>query len=198
MDKKMLGSIVLILVVIGGLLAFINKKPIVPNNPVTNSDTKTYSNTDISFEYPALLSLKEDGNKVTLSHSVPYKHPDPCDFKGDAPELDKLTDFSTTFTVVAKNLKDTQADNFVWQYESVKVGSLDGYKGESGIEGCGLHTYIFPISQYKTLVVKRPYVTEFNPIIADYQKYLNLPNVILPAQADEYFSKILLSLKFVK
>jgi hypothetical protein len=112
--------------------------------------------------------------------------------------MDKLFDFSVTITVYNKNLADTEKDNFVWSYEKFDVGSLYGFKGEVGMEGCGSYIYLFPISENKTLVVRRPYVTEFNPIISDYQKYLALPGIINPTQEENYFNQILSTFKFTE
>lgn len=173
-------------------------------NSPTSTETanrKTYSNEKYGFEfkYPSLLSVKQEGGEtITLNHSIAYKHNDPCDFKGDALPLERLTDFSASFTVSSKNLEDTKQDNFVWSYDKFEVGSLVGLKGESGVEGCGRYTYLFPISDANTMVIQRAYITEFNSIIADYQSYLALPGIVTPDQAEEFFVQILSTLKFSK
>lgn len=169
-------------------------------SPDETAGWKTYTNTQygFTFQYPSIISVKQDGESITLSHSVAYTHPNPCDFKGDAPPMDKLSDFGVSITVSNKNLADTKKDSFVWSYDKFNVGFLSGFKGESGIEGCGLYTYLFPISENSTLVIKRAYVTEFKPIISDYQKYLALPGIINPAQEEEYFTKILSTFKFIR
>ncbi len=190
------------------------QQPTVQNNPVnlpvqktpvssqTNtSGWKKYSDTSLSFEYSALISAKQDGGTITLSHSVAYKHPNPCDFKGDAPPLDRLGDFGVSLKVVNQNLKDfVQSSAYPgWDYVSKNpftFGSFSGYKVSSGVEGCGEDIYYLTISSTQTLVIHRGYVAEFNSINGDYQTYLNLPGIISPSKGEEYFNHILSTLKF--
>jgi len=199
--------VVTVVVLFGGVFAWqyftAKTQPIAITQQTQNQTNqtagwKTYTDTQsgVSFMYPPIFSLKQDGANIILGHSINYTHPNPCDFKGDALPLDKLSDFGVTIAVSNKNLSDTEKDNFVWNYDKFNVGSLNGLKGESGIEGCGQYTYLFPISENSTLVIKRAYITEFKPIISDYQKYLALPGIINPAQEEEYFTKIISTFKF--
>jgi hypothetical protein len=173
---------------------------------------KVYNGSSFGFEYPKIISLSQQGEKILLNHSINYQHPNPCDFKGDAPQLDKLTDFNVSLMVSNKNLKDTVDANessdmiknsfkgatvelspgFI---DSFNTGSLTGYRITAGIEGCGMYTYYFSIAQDKTLVVTRSFISEFLPINADSQKYLSLPGIITPTQEEEFFNKILASFK---
>ncbi|MDZ4299374.1 MAG: hypothetical protein U1A26_00490, partial [Candidatus Sungbacteria bacterium] len=75
-------------------------------SPTATSGWKKYSGAALEFEYPSLISVKQDGETVVLSHSIAYKHTDPCDFKGDTdtPPLDKLSDFGVSIMVSNKNL----------------------------------------------------------------------------------------------
>ncbi|MFA6295679.1 MAG: hypothetical protein WC666_04700 [Candidatus Paceibacterota bacterium] len=208
--------IIALLFVGGGMYIYKNNKAKVPviadNTGIQQSDQvlqktikpeiNTYSDASVSFEYPSSLLVKPQGETVTLNHSIAYKHSDPCDFKGDAPPLERLSDFSVSIKVVNKNLKElVQSSSYPgWDYVSknpFKSGSLNGYKIMSGVEGCGEYIYYLTISPTKTLVINRAIVTEFEPIIAEYQTNLNLPGIISPNQAEEYFTKILSSFKSI-
>ena len=213
MSKKIVIPIV-VLVIMGGIAIYafsIQNRPIdcchgeqYKNPPqVDTSDWKTYSNSNLSFKYPPLLSLEKQGETIGLSHSIVYKHPDVCDFTGDAPPRERLYDFGFNFSVVNSSVKDwVQSFEYPgWDYVSsnpYKLGSWNGYKISEGIEGCGMDKYYFFISPAKTLVIDRAIVTEFNPIVGNYQTYLNLTGVISPSQADEFFTKILSTFKFEK
>lgn len=185
-----------------------------PPSPQTNNPGwKKYSDTSFEFEYPSLISVKQERETITLNHSIVYKHTNPCDFKGDAPPLEKLFDFGVSLIIFNKNLKDTLQSNEGSDYvvknffenntlklsegfiDKFSAGSMNGFQITSGAEGCGRYTYYFPISSTKTLVVNRSFITEFSPVIADYQTYLNLSGVIPPNQEKEFFIKILSSLK---
>lgn len=178
----------------------VQKTPV--SSQTNTSGWKKYSDASLSFEYPALISAKQDGGTITLGHSVAYKHPNLCDFKGDAPPLDRLGDFGASLKVVNQNLKDfVQSSAYPgWDYVSKNpftFGSLSGYKVSSGVEGCGEDIYYLTISSTQTLVIHRGYVAEFNSINGDYQTYLNLPGIISPSKGEEYFNHILSTLKFI-
>ncbi len=192
--------------IVGSTFKFVNPKN---NDKIVGvflgSDwiTHTDSQYGITFQYPSLISMVQDGESITLSHSVSYKHPDPCDFKGDAPSLDKLSDLKVSFKVVNQNLKDfVQSSTYPgWDYVSknpFKSGSVSGFKVSSGIEGCGEYIYYLTISPTKTLVIHRGYIAEFNSINGNYQKYLSLPGIVTPNQEEEIFTKIISSLNFTK
>lgn len=190
-----------------------------PSSAQTNNPGwEKYSGTSFVFEYPSLISVKQEGETVTLNHSVAYKHPDPCDFKGDprTPLKEMISDFGISLMVFNKNLKDsiqsnesdyvaksfdengaliasTETTGFISKFSA---GSLDGFEIVKGVEGCGVYTYYFPISFSKTLFVKRPFVSELTPVgTGQYQTYLNLPGIISPIKEKEFFVKILSSLK---
>lgn len=167
------------------------------------TDWKTYTNNQLgfSFQYPSIISLKQDGSTMILSHSIAYQHNDFCDMK-DGPDsvLEKFTDFGLSFTIYNKNLKDlVQSSAYPgWDYVSKNpfmFGSFNGYKITEGIEGCGKDVYYFVISPTKTLVIDRTLIPEFTPINGNYQTYLNLPGIIPPSQEEEFFTKTLSSLQ---
>jgi len=178
---------------------------------------KTYTDSEYGFEfnYPPLVSIKQENGSAVASHSIIYKHPDACDLVNDSSTLDKLSDFGVSFRVFNKDLKETfdatnyvlHSDDFVENntlklsqgfIDKYNVGSLNGFQIVGDKNGCGSYSYYFPISPTKTLVVDRLIVIEFKPIIYDYQKYLNLPGVILPSREDDYFNGMLSTFKFTK
>lgn len=207
----LLIAVIALLVVGGGVYVGKTKNMEIPSpadlqteqsNQTDISSWKKYTDDSISFEYPALISVKQDAGTITLSHSVAYKHPDPCDFKGDAPPLDRLSDFGVSFKVVNQNLKEFVKSSVSpgWDYVSKNpftFGSLNGYKVSVGVEGCGYDIYYLTISSTRTLVIQRNYVAEFNSINADSKTYLNLTGIISPNKEAEYFSQILSTIKFV-
>ncbi|MSU55526.1 MAG: hypothetical protein EXS46_03265 [Candidatus Taylorbacteria bacterium] len=164
---------------------------------------KTYHNEKYGFEFKYLpfVSVQQDLETTTLSHSVAYRHPSPCDFKGDAPLLERLYDLSIKFRVVNKNPKEyIQSVGWPdWDYVSknpYEMGAFSGYKIVSGIEGCGESIYYFTLSPTKTLVINRSFITELSSSDGEYQTHLKLPGIILPSQEEEFFNSILASFKF--
>ncbi|MEY2664274.1 MAG: hypothetical protein RIT04_82, partial [Candidatus Parcubacteria bacterium] len=173
---------------------------LVTEEPKENN-SKTYSGPFISFTYPPLLTLNQTGETATLKHSVPYTHQNPCDFKGDAPPLTEITDFSVSFKVVDKSPKEyVQSSGWPdWEYVSKNPlqenwGPFGGYKIGAGVEGCGQDIYYLIISPNKTLVIRQDYVTEFNPREPDYKKSLQTPGIITPSQSELIFKQIISSI----
>ena len=169
-------------------------------NPTTANSWKVYSDSSLTFKYPPILSLIQNGGTVILDHSIAYKHYDFGDMKGTSLPLDRFTDFSLSFKVFNQNLKElVQSSAYPgWDYVSqnpFKLGSFSGYRVTEGVEGSGKDVYYFSISSNKTLVLERVLIPELTPIDGDYKTYLNLPGIILPNQAEDFFTKILLSLK---
>jgi len=179
---------------------------------------KIYRNEEYGFElrYPEdLLTLSEKEKKIILTHSIPYEHPDPCDFKGNAPPLKKLTDFEVSVEIINKSLRETvianESDYLVSKFlldnklkispgfiDEFSIGSLKGYRISKGVEGCGTYTYYFPLNSKNTLLIRRSWIAEFNPINADYEKYLKLPGIIPPDKEENLFNQILSTFRFLK
>ena len=210
-QKNLLASLLLallfVVILAGGYYALNTKKAVPAATSQTSSSTsqktdpnlKSYIGSDFSFNYPAALHTLQDNETVTIVHSSPYKHTNACDFKGDAPPLDALTDFNTSIKVVNMSIKDyvEKSGSPDWEYVSKNLytfGSLTGYHVTQGVEGCGEDLYYFAISPNKTVVITRATVGEFSPINVDYRKYLSLPGVIAPATSEVYFEQILSSL----
>lgn len=221
MQKTLVIILIIVIVVLSGIMIWQNlenKAPVVNNQPPVSDETaswKTYKNSQLEFKYPQELVLQEKESQVSLTHSIAYKHGNPCDFKGDGtvPALEKLTDFNVSFRVFNQGLKETLqssagSDNVFKNFfenntfklsqgfiDTFNAGSLRGFQITSGAEGCGEFTYYFPISETKTLFARRAFITEFSPIIGDYQTSLKLPGIINPSQEIDFFTKILSSFK---
>lgn len=208
MKKHLTTILLLILIILAGLFILQQQKGASDSKTITpspvpvvsSSEWSTYSDNYLSFESPNKISIKREGEVLNLSHSIAYRYRDPCDFKGGEPEKTILTDFDASFTVVNQNLKKyVESSDFPdWDYVSsnpFEIGSLKGYKVMVGVEGCGEDIYYLSISPNKTLVIKRALITVFNPIIANYQEYLNLPGIINPNEADAIFNRLLMSLE---
>ncbi len=170
-----------------------------------------YRNQSQGYElrYPKeTITISEMGARATMIHSIPFEHPDPCDFRGDAAPLTTLTDFEVSLEVVSQSLREAivanESDYLVSEFlvddrlriepgfiDEVSVGSLQGYRITSGVEGCGEYTYYFPLTARKVLIVKRSFIPEFNPIIINYEEYLRLPGIIPPDREEELSNSIL-------
>ncbi len=192
--------VIIILVVLGAFFYGKSSSQQAGTNPTPVSGLEKYSDETISFEYPKVLTATKKGNEVTLAHSIPYVHGNPCDFKGDAPPLKDLTDFSASFKVVNKGIQDYVVTSGWpdWDYVSKNPftsGSWKGYMVSPGVEGCGENIYFLSVTPTQTLIITMPFAAEFNSINADFQKYLDLPGVIVPNQAGTYFNQILSSIK---
>ena len=210
-SQKILITLLGLLIIVGGYYLFTTPKKVPASisetssstDPAANVQIKKYIGSDFSFQYPAALQALQNNATVTLTHSVPYKHTNPCDFKGDGPKLDALTDFSMTIKVVPQSVKDyLQSSGWPdWNYVSQNpftLGAWSGYHIAPGAEGCGEDLYYLTVSPNQTVVITHPFVAEFAEINGNHQKYLGLPGVIAPTTSEAYFSQILASLKINK
>ena len=181
-----------------------------------NANWNVYRNESQRYElrYPkGTITVSEVSSRIVMTHAITLEHPDPCDFKGDAPPLKTLTDFEVSIEVVSLNLRETvianESDFLVSRFlvddklsiapgfiDEVSIGSLTGYRITSGVEGCGEYTYYFPLAPRNVLIVKRSFITELQPIIANYQEYLKLPGVISPDEEEKLFNGILSTFQF--
>lgn len=163
------------------------------------SSVKTYSDSAMSFEYPADLTVSKDNDLVRIDHSVPSTHPNPCDFKGDSKPLDAVNDFAATIKLANQSVMDyVKTTGWPdWQYVSAnpyRYGAFSGYRVMSGVEGCGSDIYYLFVSQNKTVIITRRLVTELTDVTSDQNTYAKLPGIISLNKAETYFSQILSSL----
>lgn len=220
--RKLIWIIVVILIAVGAYFFWQKSNtPIVvvnDGNIATSTDTssiKTFisANKDISFKYPAILSVLQKNNIITLHHQVNYSNHDACDFRGDKPISPTLTDFNVAIQEINKSLVDTilQIDptiatsSFSGEDVIVSPGFIDrfsagnypGYNITEGVEGCGMITYYLPISTSKTLVIRKDMIGALSDVIDPTvrDKTLAVPGIISPGQSDAIFSSILQSLQ---
>jgi len=176
----------------------------------TTADWKTYTNTQygFSFKYPQILKVAENNdviaNRVVLSHSVAYAHNDPCDFKGDSPQLKDLTDFYVWFNVIPSSVEGIISDNSMPGYDlpkqKVNIGGLSGYKYSIGVEYCGMDYYYFSVAPKKTLWIGSKTITELSPIMPkdEVNKYLAIADILDAKKSETLLSQIFSTFKFTK
>lgn len=181
------------------------------------SCSKSYKSkkTGFRFEYAPKLNLQEEGNAVYLFHAIPWKHSEPCDFGGEEkmPPRETLLDISTSLEIVEGPLKrviqeilsdssiefngDLPKERGPGWFGDYRVGSLQGYWVQKGVEGCGLHKYLFPLAGNKVLVVSRGIVTELSSIYGRRDEALALPGVIPPEEEEKLFEQVLTSFRVI-
>jgi len=172
---------------------------------------KTYTNNQygFTFNYPQNLSVTEANdviaNRVVISHSVVYKHNDPCDFVGDSPQLEKLTDFYIWINLLSgSNIEDVISDNSMPGYslpkQKVTIGGFSGYKYTIGAEMCGMDYYYLAITPKKTLWIGSPIITELSSILPkeEVNKYLAIPGIISATENEALLNKIISTFKLTK
>ncbi len=196
-------AILVAFLAVGGYFVWNAKhKPIEQSQVVYETATwKVYPGNALSFEYPDLLSLKQSSsNNFILTHSVPFTHPDPCDFRGDAPSKKEINDFYISFWTVDESPQENIRKNEDWNRVSknpIKIGNLSGFKDSGGVEGCGGDIYYLIMSPNKTLIMRDEWVPEFSSVNGYTEgKYNDLSGIILPKQKEEILNKIISSFKF--
>lgn len=159
----------------------------------------------------SLIAEKKKGEVISLTHSVPYNHVDPCDFVGDSGKLAQLTDFNVEVGV-GGTLRETM-ERFGGKYivgeffkagkdvptlekgyiEEVTIGKYKGYAVTSQVEGCGNTTYYIPLDK-ETLVFKRKIISELSPLYSNYSAARKIPGVIKPDEEEEIFRSLIASI----
>ncbi|HEY5587780.1 MAG TPA: GerMN domain-containing protein [Candidatus Paceibacterota bacterium] len=171
---------------------------------------KTFKLGTLEFSYPNNLSLKQTGDTVSLSHSIPTeKYVDSCDLK-DGLTIEGVNDFNASFKIIDLDVKNSiKKDNpnmleYIFKGDSIvtdsdtgfiikyKMGLLDGYNITMGLEGCGVNNYYFPISSTKTLFISKSFPSQTYPD-TDLPKLNKIPGYITSTQEEQIFKDILSS-----
>lgn len=158
---------------------------------------KTYTDNSITFRYPNRLVLRKRNGRIFLTHSIKFKHLDPCDFSGDKDDLSTLIDFKVSLEIVDG---DGHSEIPVTD-EKVKIGMLNGESLCSCNEGCGEYLYKFPLGENKTLIVKRDIISIFHPAAFRYgddDRARKRPGIIDPVMEERFFYSILSAFKIRK
>jgi hypothetical protein len=181
--------------------------------PTAGAAWSVYTDREQGFElrYPdSLLSVTKIGRTVLFEHAIPFEHVDPCDFDDDVATLSNLVDFSVAIELWRQGLGETvesTATDFVTTrflkdgklqvnpgfIDEVCIGARDGFRVTSGVEGCGQSEYYIPIDSCVTLYVRRKFITEFDPILRDYERHLALPGIIAPKKEGEILEEMIAS-----
>ncbi len=155
---------------------------------------KNYSGETFELRYPKQVELTEEkrpaGLIVTLDHSIDYPHADPCDFKGTGAQLETLTDFHVTLSVVDRSIEQAAGQDLS-SLTPVSIGTLSGYQIEHSVESCGFVSSYFDLGGGKTLAVERSLVAELSTITGTAADLLKNPDVVSPQEADAWWNTIL-------
>jgi hypothetical protein len=160
------------------------------------------------------IAVARRGTQVILSHAIAHRHANPCDFSGQAPELDSLVDFhveleplfdSLPAAVRGREAGTPVAEKFADGYaigtepgflEAFEAGGRKGYRILLGAEGCGETVYYLADGPW-TLRAARRKVAQLDPITAGSEAFRNLPGVIAPGEAEDLVARILASARIV-
>ncbi len=179
---------------------------VIPQEIVTTTNQTQYETKDLIIPTPAPLILRDDGEKVTLYHTVEaFSHSDFCDFKGDSLSTTTFHDFTVSFSFSTLSLKDSVLkfggdylkENFntdgsiVEQpgfFSKITIGKFSGYQLSQGIEGCGYDYYFLP-TEKGVLVIQKNTVPELTDLNPQKENFAEIKNVILPEQAEQLFEE---------
>ncbi|MEK9175052.1 MAG: hypothetical protein AAB795_00495 [Patescibacteria group bacterium] len=220
---------IVVLLILGGIYMVEKNKDTGPGEMIRNeangltTDLKIHTDNKngFKFNYPNELTLttSDEISQTTrndifsITHSVPFKHTDPCNMK-DWTSLDNITDFH-----LKGEIKDGRVENIIRDanYYGVKfdpntnkpiieknsgfkefnTGNLSGYTYSMGVEGCGVDIYFLSLNGNKTLILQNYWIGEF-AAVNNYKErqYDNLPGIILPQKRNIFTDKILSSFEF--
>ena len=216
--------ILLILFIWGGVYLVRHRKVVqpVPNNqdqvnvadPSLNASatnqvnyTKSFILGTLQFFYPDNLTMRQElSGAISLYHVLPYNHKDSCDFKGDEPILESVTDFYSAYKIYDKDIESSvkfdmggvALTNAAKKESAYTIGTMNGYKIYRGIEGCGTYEYYLPISPVQTLVISRNLYAQTLGLNPDPALLANIPGLITKAEEEAIFNNILFSIKIPK
>ncbi len=163
---------------------------------------------DFQLMFPAELTpSKTPDTGLLLSHSVPFKHLDPCDMSDGQTMLDELIDFQIgveveragfAAAIIAREPAHVIAEHILdgrvkteGLLDPVKVAQMQGFQKTDLWGGCGELTYYFPLAPDRVVIFTRRLVAEFNPNNPQADSLMALPGVILPPAAQVMFERIL-------
>lgn len=169
--------------------------------------TKSFKLGTLEFFYPDNLTMRQElSGAVSLYHVLPYNHKDSCDFKGDEPILESVTDFYSAYKIYDKDiLSSVKFDmggnpmtSALKKESAYTIGTMNGYKIYRGIEGCGTYEYYLPISPVQTLVISRNLYAQTLGLNRDSVVLANIPGLITKGEEESTFNNILFSIKIPK
>lgn len=170
-----------------------------------------------AIEFPEKLYVQRSGEGTTLVHAIPFSHQDPCDMK-DGGTIPLLTDYKVTLSTIPKSqladfitkkyspefAKDNlNKDWFKIDGEFIKeivIGARKGVQFEMGVEGCGLKTFVLPLTTSTLLIAEQPFGNALSPFFATEQSEAlkQTGTVILPETVDSITDRILASVTTVQ
>ena len=164
----------------------------------------------LAFGYPERYGLKinEKDGVVTIEHTVPFEHFDPCDRTASNQKSKKIYDFYAQISILNKTpteifreevMEVNDNDLVVGVKNSVRVtyGELDGFRLYNGNLGCGPFSYFFQVGDEKVLRVDRWPASEFREVPEEEkQMYSRLRAIIMPENEQHIFEEILHSMKW--
>ena len=176
---------------------------------------ETYSDGSISFEYPSVLNLNKEVNAetttISLTHSIDFKHADPCSGRGDATLnlLDKFEDFNVFINISNGDLENTMPEwglAHVYSEKNVLIlepgfidpydtETLKGYRMMLAADGCGSFIYFFPISPDKTLMVEEKFTTSPYPTTDLNDSSRDLYSIPESVMGEDFFERIFTSIR---
>ena len=169
-------------------------------------------NTNLKFSYPGfILNLDSTNNQLSLWHSIPFKHADPCNLKVAFPDsINGLVDLGFTISVEKSNITDfvlNLGGDFIRKYyfindtlkpekgfiDKITVGKYKGYKIQQGAEGCGINMFLLALTNSSTLRITLPYAADNNIGFDNFtfNYYPEAKGLMSPYQSTKIFYRIL-------
>ncbi len=163
------------------------------------------------------MYLTQAGQNTVLTHAISFSHTDPCDLQNGA-TIPLLTDYTVRLsampkTQLAEYLTKQRGPEFVkenfskdWflsnkeEVQEVIVGSHKAARLEMGAEGCGLVTYIVPLSATQVVIAEQPFGNITSQLFGgdETKQARQLPDVILAEDVTKVTERILASLTTVQ
>ena len=162
---------------------------ILQNNVSLPTPTRSYRSKSgaIEFTYPSKLKVTESKGVISIRHSVPFDHMDPCDLARGKRRLKNIEDFDVEMRIVVfPDLRSTK--------ERITLGThKDIVRIESGVEGCGTVTYFISVGTKIELAIKAYWVAEFST--TSEAVYRLVPDIIIPEEHEKILHEIIASIR---